>query len=300
MEPVLADLRLLLATPDRDSGWNYDRRTSMPRYNVEKRTIAQWLAAAHTAHLHMGDAAAADADLTALLQLAAWHDEDFTLVSQMFRSALGSLAGACTWSALQATNLTAPQLAAYQARWEKLTLLPATTAALQFERVWMDDLFVQLRNGTVSYSSVMGTGAVGWDKAGEQAMALAWRASMAEADELFYLRYMQGHIDALRQLGKTRSWAVAAPRFATNSAQLSVLYTWPGRLMILSGMAAPNMDRIFTTLHRYEAEREMTITALALERFRLRHRRYPAALADLVPEFVAAVPVDWLDGKPLR
>ena len=40
--------------------------------------------------------------------------------------------------------------------------------------------------------------------------------------------------------------------------------------------------------------------ACALERYWLQHRRYPVALAELVPQFLAAVPHDVVDGEPLR
>ena len=41
-------------------------------------------------------------------------------------------------------------------------------------------------------------------------------------------------------------------------------------------------------------------TALACRRYRAKHGRYPETLDDLVPEFIAAVPLDPYDGKPLR
>ena len=115
---------------------------------------------------------------------------------------------------------------------------------------------------------VMGTGATGLARTGEQALTLAWRAFAAEGDELFYLRLIQGQLDALRLLHRTKSWVVA--------------------------------DRAFTVQRHFAAERELTLAALALERFHLRHQRYPAALVELVPGLLAAVPVDWMDGKPLR
>ncbi len=39
---------------------------------------------------------------------------------------------------------------------------------------------------------------------------------------------------------------------------------------------------------------------LAVERYRQKHSRWPEKLADLVPEFLAAVPADPFDGAPLR
>lgn len=44
----------------------------------------------------------------------------------------------------------------------------------------------------------------------------------------------------------------------------------------------------------------LTVTALALERFRLRYGQYPPDLDALVPEFLPSVPGDLVDGAPLR
>jgi hypothetical protein len=40
--------------------------------------------------------------------------------------------------------------------------------------------------------------------------------------------------------------------------------------------------------------------ALAVERYRLRHRDWPASLDRLKPDLLAEVPLDPFDGKPLR
>jgi hypothetical protein len=42
------------------------------------------------------------------------------------------------------------------------------------------------------------------------------------------------------------------------------------------------------------------IAALATERYRRDHGRWPDALADLVPAYLAEFPVDPYDGQPLR
>jgi hypothetical protein len=44
----------------------------------------------------------------------------------------------------------------------------------------------------------------------------------------------------------------------------------------------------------------MAITASALERHRLRQGSYPPTLETLVPDFLARVPVDPINGQPLR
>jgi hypothetical protein len=49
-----------------------------------------------------------------------------------------------------------------------------------------------------------------------------------------------------------------------------------------------------------EVAKTMTVTALALKRYQLVHDAYPADLNKLVPQFLPAVPLDPVDGQPLR
>ena len=51
---------------------------------------------------------------------------------------------------------------------------------------------------------------------------------------------------------------------------------------------------------RIQTERSVVLCAIALKRFALRHGTSPASLEELVPEFLPAVPVDYMDGKPVR
>jgi hypothetical protein len=44
----------------------------------------------------------------------------------------------------------------------------------------------------------------------------------------------------------------------------------------------------------------MTQAAIALERFKLREHKLPAVLEDLTPAYLSSVPIDRMDGKPLR
>lgn len=49
-----------------------------------------------------------------------------------------------------------------------------------------------------------------------------------------------------------------------------------------------------------ETLQRLTLTAIAIERFRLRYNRLPDSLDDLKPGFANDVPIDVMDGKPLR
>ena len=51
---------------------------------------------------------------------------------------------------------------------------------------------------------------------------------------------------------------------------------------------------------RAETTKQMAIAAIALKRYQLKHGNYPPDLNSLVPEFVPKVPLDPVDGQPLR
>lgn len=49
-----------------------------------------------------------------------------------------------------------------------------------------------------------------------------------------------------------------------------------------------------------EALKRIVVTAIALKRFQLKHGDLPGQLAELAPAYVPSVPLDPVDGKPLR
>jgi len=49
-----------------------------------------------------------------------------------------------------------------------------------------------------------------------------------------------------------------------------------------------------------ETAKQVVITAIALKRYQLKHGNYPPDLNSLVPEFVSEIPLDPVDGQPLR
>jgi hypothetical protein len=49
-----------------------------------------------------------------------------------------------------------------------------------------------------------------------------------------------------------------------------------------------------------EVAKKTIVTAIALKQYQLKHGNYPLDLNSLMPEFVAVVPLDPVDGQPLR
>lgn len=69
--------------------------------------------------------------------------------------------------------------------------------------------------------------------------------------------------------------------------------TGPARAVrLMSAILEPSLERAILIHFRLRAERHMAATALAVRLFELDHGRRPAALAELVPDYLASIPTD--------
>lgn len=83
--------------------------------------------------------------------------------------------------------------------------------------------------------------------------------------------------------------------------QIDSLSSWRGRLRPLSRQTLPAFVKVLSKDLRSVATLRCAQTALAVERWRLAHgNALPPALNALVPEYLAAVPMDPMDGQPLK
>lgn len=69
---------------------------------------------------------------------------------------------------------------------------------------------------------------------------------------------------------------------------------------IIARLILPSVSMVSSHALVLDARTQQALAALALERFFVKHGRYPAALGELTPEFLPAIPNDPCDGKPLR
>jgi len=128
----------------------------------------------------------------------------------------------------------------------------------------------------------------------------AYKLTSIDQDELFYLRNMQEGITAMRLLKAQRPWAEAKQRLSQITTNVNTIARSPQKIRYpFSMMAIPNYMRACETAVHGEIERQMTLAAIALRRFQLRHGQLPPSLEALVPEFLPAVPCDYLGAKPL-
>jgi hypothetical protein len=143
------------------------------------------------------------------------------------------------------------------------------------------------------------------------ALAAVWREAWLAQAQLHYDQEIQAAIDYTRFLATSRSRAAARDRWGPASElsdrwfpragetvgwrdRYDRVRFWPTQLLM------PKLSATIDESCKLETARSLALAAIALRRYELRHSRTAPSLDALVPEFLPEVPVDLMDGQPLR
>jgi hypothetical protein len=242
------------------------------------------------------------------------HSEPF-IVSQLVRAADARLATGATWEFLQSTNWNDTQLAELQSAWQNTDLFSNAGSPLRMERALQIQILVRSRQSHDDFAMAqLGTArSPAGSAAPRNPLATAahywlerfphywkWRSSTSFAEELYLL---QCYAAALRCVEQTSSTGAFVPAMREMDQQLAALdRQFPARSNDFRIYASQDttMMSYLRRLATAEASRRVTITAIALKRYQLAHDSYPDKLEALVPNFLPTVPLDFMDGQPLR
>lgn len=304
----LAEIRLAVEQPIRWFRHNptndYRNALNEPRFPfVPMRTAAQWLAADAIVALHVNDRARALSNVHALVQLTEFHREDPELVAQMIRVAITGLSLAVTWHALQSPELTESELALMQADWEKVDLIKGLEIGYLGVRAMTDMHFAEMiERGALrtkhTYLPVPNPSFR--ERLEETFAAFLWQFG-GEEDMVLALQHFQTLLENTRALQRQKPWPeVDAELYGLLSEMQAALTGLRKYRHPISALLLPNFSKAIRTTAQHDTQRRLTVVAIALERYHLRHRRFPAELNELVPVFLTAVPNDLMSGQPLR
>ena len=297
-----------------------------------KRSV-QRLSAAAMCDLHNGDTASATTNLCALLALVQGTHDERTLISQLVRMAMGSIAASVNWELLQSTNLTDAELATLQKCWARLEYLKAGENSFLMERASVEATIKKMRASNAEVKRVLGgygpggsppTGGGsgsgnwlvdfgdfardGWDKTRMAGAAFLWQTSWSYSDELHALQGDQIILEAMRTVGTNQFFNPAYTNMVNQLYTLGVTNApddwWlkldiPDFRQIFSGDIGA-LSAAVRKIMAAETSRRIVITAIALKRFQLKHGNFPEKLSELTPEFLASVSLDPVDVQPLR
>ena len=307
-EPALVKVRSLLFKVPAGSIHDPDAplNSNSSRDFIARRTAAQILSAAVVSELHRGRLDPALTNLHALISLANARDEGGMLVDHMIQAAIAGLGLAATWEALAAPGWDEPRLAAVQRAWQGADFFTNFHRTAEIERAFTERFYAEARTNRTGLREVIWGIPGGATSMGEdirQALVTGvWRSAWADEDELLFLRAMQPMLEGLRAATTNANYG-NYQRYLAQSREVIALP--PGKLakvrrsmLCIASVVLPNWEKSCLTLWKNETQRRLTIIALALRRYEVRHGQLPEALSELAPELLAAVPADVLSGKP--
>jgi hypothetical protein len=319
-------LHQIIASPNFDFQINYDRGVAdlnfTNLYLAESKQAVQRLETAALCNLHRGNTASAVTNLRAMLAIVKALRNERLVISELVRIAIAQITLTANWEVLQSTNLTDGELTELQNDWANLDFVQGQENALEMERVTGEITLAKLRSSNtelLEYFNLSRTAreSMGlpkddeslWDRTKLIAEIFMWHYWWSYPDELRAQKGYEVLLDTERFAKTNHSFQTALQHQGTKLDALGmskvddeILWVFTNEMdfhsvlsqsiTVLSGAGGKVM--------RVEAARQVVTTAIALKRYQLKHGNYPPDLISLVPEFLSQIPLDPVDGQPLR
>jgi hypothetical protein len=321
----LSDFRKLVGKTTVDFGYDYSYpKKFAPELALrlpEMKVAAVLLAASEYYNLHRDNSHEACTDVRACLALLRTQTDDRFEITHLARFALAQ--GICargTWDILQTTNASEDDLARLQDDWAALKLVGPLKESFLFERVSSLQEQEKLRHSSTNFQMEVSwtEGAVLMREYSDSAPSgmfaafnkvsagvslkiheLHWRWFRSYQDEILGLQLWQTLIEGTQMMTTNHSFPTLQA-YATNRFNL---LGFDSIKDIPYYFISQNADAQLNSIRKAaqaETVRNIVMTAIALKRYEMRHQQLPETLEKLVPEFLTTVPVDWMDGQPLR
>jgi hypothetical protein len=327
-EATLAELRSALAKPVLNNNLDLAQGMKMQFPHLWRgKTLAYWFAGSAQLALREGRLHDASRELVSGITLPRLMAEDRTAISELVRIAIAANAKVDTWEALQADGWTDEDLSAIQKAWESHDFMGGMVRSLEGERIFCDatsellrmsndDTYNLMFSSDSKLAAIFSGAEIGnssWEKSleslpyGEQIADLVrkqiycrvWRFSWSHQEQLRSAKNLQRLLELGRIGAKNKSYKAiedALDKLSSETKEKNIYdqlrYPGPDTLSTLS-------RTIFKAMQT-ETDRSLAVCAVALKRYSLHHGKLPATLDALVPEFLPSVPVDFMDGKPVK
>jgi len=314
---ALDEVQQITNRPQLDFNLNYANGSDkLPlQYFGSLDKIAYSLSASTILNLHNRDTAAAvaDAHTMAVIANALQHEQGYWPSST--RKGIAYKTSKLTWEILQTTNVTDEQLAELQQDWIDLDFFHGEAEMLKAERA-MDLIMAEdwRKSGARLEGDIRADSDGNEDDIldeGPQNMERSWDWNRLKfRTQIFFWQYWGSYPDELEALKTYGILINTAESIQTNGSFFNALQLQNqtvkgifqnrshGSWVMLPDVGAMNNET--SAFMRAEAIKQIAVAAVGLKRYQLKYGKYPADLSLLVPEFVPRVPVDPVDGKPLR
>jgi hypothetical protein len=245
-----------------------------------------------SAHLALENSKAAAEDTKASLRMASALDTEAFFISLLVRLAILDRGLQPLWEGLATRRWSEDQLREFQSLLEPMDLLAGLARAFRAERAFSLD-FVDL----IKRSPVLGRTETPID--GDEMIRLLRLAPRGWLDQN-KLAISRAYEDLALPLVDPIGHRVR-PELVQESAQrFSNQRTDRSPYSMVLHLVFPEFTRSVMRCASVQTALDLALTACALERFRRSNGRFPAALSELVPSFIAKVPTDIITGDSLH
>ena len=229
--------------------------------------------------LHEEKTSSAVQDVVALLRIMRMLERQSYYYGQSYTLSLTSAAQGVTWEILQASGLKEAELASLQTAWQNLNPREKIKPQLQTSRALAMKVFAE-------------SGGPGGRP--QPVFFGIWALIFRDYDERETLGDYQELLDQAPGLdGDWEAFLKTADRIQKNNAGTFGRY--------LSNNSTPLSRGLFANVSARDTIRALAVAAIALRRYQLDHDGViPPSLAELCPKYLAKIPEDPMDGKPLR
>ncbi len=253
------------------------------------------------ARVAAGDTPGAAEDIDTMLRLSELTGEDPTLIGYLVRVAIQTLAMSAFWDGTSQHAWSEAQLAAFQRRFESLKQRDGLIHAFRGERLFGKTCFELMRQGRLNPETLGSTDGGGFGEAvASQLIPDAWLLQ----NQAHHSRTLDRITATLQNSDSERGIAARGSVWETERIDASIFEgDGKGRFhpyRILTRMLLPALARVHMKADRMLTGCRLAMTVAALERHRLAADNYPESLDALVPRFLPSIPLDPMDGKPLR
>lgn len=321
---TLVDIRAALEKPVLDSQLDYSQGFRLLITNLAPaKSLTRWFGAGSLLALHEGRNHDALEFLVPDIRLPRLLQSDRLLISELVRIAITSIAKTATWEALQAEGWADEDLARIQQSWSDQEFCQSMARGLEGDILYEEACFVPIRKSNDEAFKVYfgleeylppeesdrpfwertlrkapgGEAIVGFLK--KQVYCRVWRFAWLDQAERRNLERM----DQLLEINRT---AAAQKSFANVKTALEQFEIRAKDINFYDRLRYPDtgfpigLSSVVDRAMRAETDRSLTICAIALKRYSLRHGKSSPSLEALVPEFLPSVPIDYMDGKSIK
>jgi len=287
------------------------------------KSTSQWLGAQTQLFIRQGRNKEALENLIAECRLTRVLAEDHILISELVRNAIAAIARTSVWEALQADGWSDADLAQLAREWESISFATNMTRSLEGEIIFGLSSYDSMRHSNSNaVNSIYGMqqflppddserpwwertvrllpgGEKCADFVKEQMYCRLWRFAWLDQDELQYLHFMEGLLDIAHRAEAEKSLAAIEPALGglLEPATHTSFYNNLRYPQVSSfGALANSLKRSM----KAETERSLALTAIALKRYSIRFGKPAANLQSLIPEFLSSIPIDYMDGQPIK